>query len=129
MADTSKPLTILIVEDEALVAASVGDMLEEMGFSITGIAASGLEALALVADRKPRLALIDIHLAGPVDGIDLARQLREEYGIPAMFLSGMVGPEIAVRAQAAHPLGMMQKPFRPSEVFNAIERAMGAIPE
>jgi CheY-like chemotaxis protein len=129
MADASKPLTILIVEDEALVAASIADMLEEMGFAVTGIAASGLEAIALVADRKPRLALIDIHLAGSVDGIELAGQLREEFGIPAIFLSGAMGPEIAVRAQEVRPLGMMQKPFRPSEIFNAIERAMGAIPE
>jgi CheY-like chemotaxis protein len=129
MANTSKPLTILIVEDEALVAALVTDMLEEMGFDITGVAASGLEALALVGERRPRLALIDIRLAGSVDGIELAIQLREEYGIPAIFLSGIVGPEIAVRAQAAQPLGMMQKPFRPSEMFNAIERAMSAIPE
>lgn len=129
MAETSKPLTILIVEDEALVAASIGDMLEEMGFSVTGIAASGLEALALVGERKPRLALIDIHLAGSVDGIELAGQLRDEFGIPAIFLSGAVGPEVALRAQGVHPLGMMQKPFRPSEIFNAIERAMGTIPE
>ncbi|HEY1797969.1 MAG TPA: response regulator [Stellaceae bacterium] len=129
MGNTSKPLTILIVEDEALVATSIGDMLEELGFEVTGIAASGLEALALVAEQKPRLALIDIRLAGSVDGIELASQLREEYGIPAMFLSGVIGPEIAVRAQAAHPLGMMQKPFRPSEIFNAIERAIGVIPE
>jgi two-component system, response regulator PdtaR len=129
MDDTSKPLTILVVEDEAMVATSIGDMLEELGFPVTGIAASGVEALALVAEQKPRLALIDINLAGPIDGIELAGQLREEYGIPAIFLSGMVGPEIAVRAQAAHPLGMMQKPFRPSEIFNAIERAIGVIPE
>jgi CheY-like chemotaxis protein len=104
-------------------------MLEEMGFDVTGVAASSLEALALVTERKPRLALIDIRLAGSVDGIELAIQLREEYGIPAIFLSGSVGPDIAVRAQAAQPLGMMQKPFRPSEMFNAIERAMSAIPE
>jgi CheY-like chemotaxis protein len=129
MAETSKPLTILIVEDEALVAASICDMLEEMGFDVTGIAASGLEAIALVDERKPRLALIDIRLAGSVDGIELAGQLRGEYGIPAIFLSGVVGPEIAVRAQEVQPLGIMQKPFRPSEIFNAIERAMGAIPE
>lgn len=129
MVETSKPLTILIVEDEALVATLIGDMLEELGFAVTGIAASGREALALVAEQKPRLALIDIRLAGSIDGIELARQLRQEHGIPAIFLSGDIGPEIARRAQAAQPLGMMQKPFRPSEIFNAIERAMDAIPE
>jgi DNA-binding NarL/FixJ family response regulator len=127
MADTSKPPTILIVEDEALVAAAVTDMLEEMGFEVTGVAGSGLEALALVAEVRPRLALIDIRLAGPVDGIELACQLREEYGVPAIFLSGAFDPDTALRAQSAQPLGLMLKPFRPSEMFNAIERALAAI--
>ena len=127
MADTSKPPAILIVEDEALVAALVTDMLQEMGFEITGVAGSGREAMALVAENRPRLALIDIRLAGPVDGIELACQLREEYGVPAIFLSGAFDPDTAVRAQAARPLGVMQKPFRPSEVFNAIERALAVI--
>ncbi|HEX3883176.1 MAG TPA: response regulator [Stellaceae bacterium] len=127
MADTSKPPTILIVEDEALVAALVTDMLEEMGFEVTGVAGSGREALALVAEIRPRLALIDIRLAGPVDGIELACQLRAEYGVPAIFLSGAFDPDTALRAQSAHPLGVMQKPFRPSEVFNAIERALAMI--
>jgi CheY-like chemotaxis protein len=127
MADTSKPPTILIVEDEALVAASVTDMLEEMGFEVTGVAGSGREALALVAENLPRLALIDIRLAGPVDGIEVACQLRQQYGVPAIFLSGAFDPDTALRAQSAQPLGVMQKPFRPSEVFNAIERALAMI--
>jgi DNA-binding NarL/FixJ family response regulator len=127
MAKTSKPPTILIVEDEALVAASVTDMIEEMGFEVTGVAGSGREALALVADNRPRLALIDIRLAGSVDGIELACQLRDQYGIPAIFLTGAFDPDTALRAQSAQPLGVMQKPFRPSEVFNAIERALAVI--
>ena len=67
---------------------------------------------------------IDIRLTGPIDGIELACQLRQEYGIPAIFLSGPLDADTALRAQAAQPLGLLQKPFRPSEVFNAIERAL-----
>ncbi|HEX5317954.1 MAG TPA: response regulator [Stellaceae bacterium] len=129
MVDTSKSVPILIVEDEALVATLITDVLREMGFTIIGTAASGLEALALVAEVRPRLALIDIRLTGPVDGIELAIRLREEYGIPGIFLSGTIDPATARRAQAAQPLGLMEKPFRPSEVFNAIERALTVIPE
>jgi CheY-like chemotaxis protein len=127
MADASKPVTILIVEDEALVASLIMELLGEMGFEVTGIAASGPGALALARDNPPRLALIDIRLAGPLDGIELACRLRQEFAIPAIFLSGMIDPETALRAQAAQPLALMQKPLRPSEVFNAIERAIAVI--
>jgi len=127
MADASKPVTILIVEDEALVASLIMELLGEMGFEVTGIAASGAGALALARDNPPRLALIDIRLAGPLDGIELACRLRQEFAIPAIFLSGVIDPETALRAQAAQPLALMQKPLLPSEVFNAIERAIAVI--
>ena len=127
MADASKPVTILIVEDEALVASLIMELLGEMGFEVTGIAASGAGALALARDNPPRLALIDIRIAGPLDGIELACRLRQEFAIPAIFLSGVIDPETALRAQAAQPLALMQKPLLPSEVFNAIERAIAVI--
>ncbi len=123
MADTSKPVSILIVEDDALVAACINDLLAEMGFFVVGTATSAPEAISLLGDATPDLALIDIRLSGPIDGIDLACRLRQEFAIPAIFLSGVIDPDIARRAQAAQPLGLLQKPFLPSEVFNAIERA------
>jgi CheY-like chemotaxis protein len=126
-AETGKPASILIVEDEALVATLIREMIGGMGFAATGIAASGSEALALVEVERPTIALIDIRLAGPVDGIDLACRLRRDHGIPAIFLSGGIDPATALRAQAAQPLGLIQKPFRPSEVFNAIERALATM--
>ena len=56
-AETSKPATILIVEDEALVASSIEEVLAELGFHVAGIAASGPEALSLAAQSQPALAL------------------------------------------------------------------------
>jgi CheY-like chemotaxis protein len=126
-AETGKPASILIVEDEALVATLIREMIGGMGFAATGIAASGSEALALVEVERPTIALIDIRLAGPVDGIDLACRLRRDHAIPAIFLSGVIDAATALRAQAAQPLGLIQKPFRPSEVFNAIERALATM--
>ena len=123
-ADAGKPASILIVEDEALVAAYIKEVLSESGFRVAGVAASGPEALALAADNRPRLALVDIRLTGPIDGIELACQLRQNFAVPAIFLSGLVDTEIAERARIAQPLGFLRKPFLPSQVFNAIERAL-----
>jgi CheY-like chemotaxis protein len=123
-ADTGKPPSILIVEDEALVASSIEEVLSELGFGVAGIAASGPEAIALVAESRPALALVDIRLTGPIDGIELACRLRREFGIPSIFLSGLADAETTHRAKAAQPLGFLAKPFRPSQVFNAIQHAL-----
>ena len=124
--ETAKPPTILIVEDEALVAANIEDVLAESGFRVAGVAASAAEAMSLADEHRPRLALVDIRLTGPVDGIELACRLREQFGVPSIFLSGLIDSAITARAKAAQPLGFLHKPFRPSQVFNAIERALSA---
>jgi len=123
-ADGSKPVGILIVEDEALVASYIEDVLGESGFRVAGVAASGPEALSLAAEGRPTLALVDIRLTGPIDGIELACLLRRQFGLPAIFLSGLIDADTAERARAAQPLGFLPKPFLPSQVFNAIERAL-----
>jgi DNA-binding NarL/FixJ family response regulator len=123
-AEIANAPAILIVEDEALIAANIEQVLSESGFRIAGVAASATEALSLADERHPQLALVDIRLTGEVDGIDLACRLREEFGVPSIFLSGLFDPTIVARAQRARPLGFLQKPFRPSQVFNAIERAL-----
>ena len=122
--DRSKPVSILIVEDEALIASYIEEVLGESGFQIAGIAASGPEALSLAAETRPSLALVDIRLTGPLDGIELACLLRQKFAVPAIFLSGLADAETAARAQAAQPLGFLPKPFLPSQVFNAIQRAL-----
>ncbi|MFI4947192.1 MAG: response regulator [Alphaproteobacteria bacterium] len=122
--DRSKKISILIVEDEALIASYIKEVLGESGFGVAGIAASGREALSLVAENHPALALVDIRLTGPIDGIELACRLRQEFDVPSIFLSGLVDAATIGRARAAKPLGFLAKPFRPSQVFNAIQRAL-----
>lgn len=123
-AGTSKPASILIVEDEALVASCIEEVLGELGFGVAGIAASGPEAIALAAANLPALALVDIRLTGPIDGIELACRLRQELRVRSIFLTGLADADTVHRAESAHPLGFLQKPFRPSQVFNAIQRAL-----
>jgi two-component system, response regulator PdtaR len=117
-------VSLLVVEDEALVASYIRDVLEESGFVVAGIASSGPEAISLASAGVIHLALVDIKLAGPMDGIEVARLLRDRFGTPSIFLSGFHDPETMERAKTAEPLGFLQKPFRPSQVFNALEKAL-----
>ena len=117
------PMSILIVEDDPLVAGTIREVLGELGFTVTGIASSGREALWLVDQRPPSLALVDIRLVGPLDGIEVARALRSHYHVPVIFLSGFADSATIERAKAAQPVDFLVKPFRPSQVFNAIAAA------
>ena len=125
--DTRKQVSILIVEDEALIASYIEEVLGESGFIVAGIAASGPEALSLAAETCPALALVDIRLTGPIDGIELACALRQKYSLPSIFLSGLVDGDTARRAEQAQPLGFLAKPFLPSQVFKAIDRALSEL--
>jgi two-component system, response regulator PdtaR len=118
---------ILIVEDDPIIASYVKDVLSEAGFTISGVAASGPEALSLAKLGSPVLALVDIGLTGPIDGIELARQLRKKLGVPSIFLSGRDDVVTARRAAAVQPLGFIAKPFIPSRVFAAIEKALSTL--
>jgi len=121
---TQRAASILIVEDEALIASYIREVLEESGFIIAGVASTGVEALTLVGDSVPDLALVDIKLAGPMDGIEVATLIRNRFNVRSIFLTAVADPEIIARARDAAPLGYLEKPFRPSQVFNALQRAL-----
>lgn len=115
---------VLIVEDDPIIASCIKEYLESSGYEVVGIAASASAALALAEFHLPGVALVDVELTGPMDGIELACLLRLRYSVPSLFLSGLESHETMNRASAAQPLGFLVKPFRPSRVFNAIEEAV-----
>lgn len=119
--------SVLIIEDEALIASYIQEVLEESGFAVAGIASTGVEALSLAAANMPDLALVDIKLAGPMDGIEVARLMRSRFNVRSIFLTGIADTDTLERAQTAAPVGFLEKPFRPSQVFNALERALARL--
>jgi CheY-like chemotaxis protein len=119
--------SILIVEDEALIASYIQEVLEESGFTIMGVASTGPEAMSLVSASPPDLALVDIKLAGPMDGIEVAQLMRSRFNVNSIFLTAVSDPDTMERAKSATPLGFLEKPFRPSQVFNALQRALAEL--
>ncbi|QJE72646.1 response regulator [Aerophototrophica crusticola] len=114
---------ILIVEDDALVALGIRLTLQEMGYEVVGIAASEPEAVTLATAERPELALMDIRLRGPVDGIDTARRLRSELGTRSVYLSAYADEHTLARVAQTFPLGFVQKPYSAPQLRAALELA------
>ncbi len=85
--------TILIAEDEGIVARDIQATLERLGYSITGTAASGEEAVNMARYNHPDLVLMDIVLKGSIDGIEAARHIRDELDIPVIYLTAYADEE------------------------------------
>lgn len=116
--------TIVVVEDEGIIAMSLQDMLEECGYRVPAIAATSAEALEAIAAHQPDLLLLDIHLAGGDDGIALAETVRRTYDLPVVFLTAHSDASTVARARAAQPAHFLLKPFNEREVQIAIDLAL-----
>ena len=115
-------MSVLIVEDEALVALMMEEILTEAGFTVCGLADTPEKALALARALAPSLAVIDVRLAGGEDGIALAATLAAERPIGILFATGNPG-EVRVRARVGQ--GCLAKPFEAGwllAALRAIER-------
>ena len=112
---------IFIVEDEAIVAESLNDQLEALGYIVTGYAPSGEEALRNIKNNLPDLVLMDIMLEGEMDGVETAQQIKELYGIPVIFLSAYSDSETIGRAKLTEPFGYLIKPYKERELHTTLE--------
>lgn len=119
-----KPCLILIVEDEAPIAMEIEIRLAKMGYSTLGPAGTGEKALLLAESTHPSLALMDINLAGDLDGIETATRLRDRHDIPSVFLTAYSDDQTIQRASATGPLGYLTKPFSDRDLRAAIEVAI-----
>ncbi|NTU80580.1 MAG: hybrid sensor histidine kinase/response regulator [Chloroflexales bacterium] len=108
--------SILIVEDEAVIAIDLQETLVGLGYTVYGPVATGEEALAAVAATTPDLVMLDIRLAGELDGIAVAEQLWATMDIPIVFLTAHADAETVVRAGETEPYAYLLKPFDEGEL-------------
>jgi PAS domain S-box-containing protein len=112
------------VEDEQIVAADIHQRLEALGYSVSAVASSGEEALAMAEETRPDLMLMDIVLQGTMDGVETVRQLRRRMDIPVIYLTAYTDDETVQRAKLTEPLGYILKPFDERELHFTIEVAL-----
>lgn len=101
---------ILILEDEKVVARDLQGILTTFGYE-TSLASSGEEAIGVAKRDKPDVALVDIHLAGSLDGIETAQALRQQTDVGVVYLTAHGDEETLERAESTEPLGYLVKPF------------------
>lgn len=116
--------TILIVEDEAVIALDLKTQLAGLGYTVVGIAESGDQALALARKFRPDLTLMDVRLKGPMDGIQVASVLVRELHAPVLYLTSFSDTDTVQRAAQTGPYGYLTKPFEIKELRAGIEVAL-----
>jgi CheY-like chemotaxis protein/tRNA A-37 threonylcarbamoyl transferase component Bud32 len=116
--------TILIVEDEAIIARELEVRLRGLGYHVHGIASSGREALDLLGREQVHLVLMDIVLAGDMDGIDTAGEIRKRWSVPIIYLTAYTDEATLLRAKLTKPYGYIAKPYTEPELRANIEMAL-----
>jgi signal transduction histidine kinase len=119
------PMTrIFCVEDEHIVARDIRQQLIRLGYDPAGHAVRAEDAIEKIALDPPDLVLMDIQLAGAMDGITAAQQLNERFDLPVVFLTAFAADDVLERAKLTEPYGYILKPFSERELRTVVEMAL-----
>ncbi|MDA3941297.1 MAG: response regulator [Spirochaetia bacterium] len=114
-------IKILIVEDEFITALSLKTDLSRKGYNVIGHVASGAALLKFMETDSPDLILLDISLIGSMDGIEAAMKIRETSEIPIIFMTGFSDDITLKRVEMMHPLAILTKPLKISQIHKIIQ--------
>jgi len=114
---------VLIVEDESIVAMDIRHRLSKMGYTILAETETGEEAVRLASELMPDIVLMDIMLAGEMDGVQAADLIHSRTGLPIVYLSAYADEETLQRAKVTQPFGYIIKPFEDRALNTAMEMA------
>lgn len=117
-------ISVLIVEDEGIVALGLEEMLRQGGYRVAGIADNGQEAIAIVKDSVVDLILLDIQIKGEWDGVETARRLAGIREVPFIYLTAFSDEETVERARGTFPAAYLTKPYQERSLLIAIDLAL-----
>lgn len=115
----------LIVEDEAVTARDLADILTHLGYSVCGTAADYDRAVDIAKREQPDIAILDIRLKGELSGLAVAEHLRNEHSLPIIILSSHSDSDTVKEARNLRVNGYVIKPFTEDIIFAAVETAFG----
>lgn len=115
---------IMIVEDETIVALDIRNRLTKLGYQVPAVLSTGEEALAQAPRVTPDIVLMDIMLAGEIDGIKTAEEIRRQLDIPVIFLTAYADNRTLQAAKLTEPYGYVLKPFEERELHTTIEMGL-----
>lgn len=122
------PVRVVIAEDEAIVRLDLKEIMEEEGYEVVGETGRGDEAVELVRQHRPDLAILDVKMPG-ADGLTAAREINAERLCAVLILTAFSQRDLIEQARNAGALAYLVKPFQKSELLPAIEMALGRFSE
>lgn len=115
---------ILVVEDELIVAEDLKMTLITLGYEVVGTSGTGEGAIEIARKERPDIILMDIMLAGELDGITTADRIRAIMPVPVIYITAYADDRLIARAKKTEPFGYIVKPFNEREVRSNIEIAL-----
>lgn len=115
---------ILVVEDEMIIARELAMHLQELGYEPVGSARTGEKAIEMAGLLRPDLVLMDVHLAGAMDGIMASTEIRTQFRVPSVLLSAFAGPDSLALAEQAGPAACLMKPYESHALRAVIEAGL-----
>jgi len=125
----NKMKSILIVEDELIIAANLSLQLTHLGYEVIGIIPRAEEVLFQISKQIPDIILMDINLKGDLDGIELVHLIQKENKIPIIYLTANSDEAHFNRAKETHPYAFVSKPYKKLDLQHAIELTLVRIQE
>ena len=116
-------IKVLVVEDKQLIAESLTAMLSKHSFEVENTVSTGEDAVKVVEQHPPDLILMDIQLAGPMDGITAAGIIRKICNVPVIYLSDYSDAKTVERAKNTTPAAYLTKPFQDAELVRTLDIA------
>lgn len=116
--------TILIVEDEKIIAEDIKNIIVNFNYNVPAIITNGEKAIQKAGELKPDLILMDIMIEGNINGIEAAKQIYSKFSIPVIFLTSYADEKIIEQAAKSSPFGYIIKPFEDRELRATIEIAL-----
>ena len=116
-------ISIIIIEDEAIVAMDLESRLKKLGYTVAGIYGNSEKALNYLEVHTPDLILCDINIGGDKDGIEVAMYVKQNKRVPLIFVTALSDRKTLEQARKALPYGYIVKPYEDSDILSAIEMA------
>jgi len=118
--------TIFIVEDELILALDLKEKLERHGYEVTGHSVTGEDAISQIEKKPPDVILMDIKLAGHINGIEAAREIRKTINTVLVYCTAYSNREMLLETDDTLPSGFITKPFTEASLISVLEEALNA---
>ncbi|WP_194775256.1 response regulator [Pararhodonellum marinum] len=125
----SDKISILIVEDDMIIAANISLQLSNLGYDVTGIESRGEDAINHAKENHPDIILMDINLKGKIDGIETAKSIQKFFDIPLIYLTANTDEASFQKAKETHPYAFISKPFNKLNLERTIALVVDKIKE